>query len=632
MKLFTFLLLILLSLTSSAQEPKVPENAYGIKNPTGQDAKHCSNCQTILQTMPRDVKFGFMVREGVLFFVMTDVRWFDKLFTKSSDGIAVDIISKEQYSCKLKKPSAANSYIYKGYLMKPLFLKEMKNNTLHTETGEVFINMGALPKHLEGQELEFNLLIINNKYLCRYNTFFDLPGEKWSILDMGLYMDTIKQETLSGKTGERTVVFHKNMQFEIPFEKNKAEFSESDIKPLYDSLRLNDYNIKSISIRAYASVEGSLERNIELQEKRAESLVKVLQSFQIDVIEKDIHASENWVEFLEDIAATKHSALKTLSKAEIKARLENKQLSAELEPVLKKHRKAILRLELEKKTRFEDNDTTQIRLAFEKAVSEKNIQEAMEIQQIIFSKIRNHKIPESFVGSLEIPVTYEFGCLLSNYAVFHYEQNESEIHQAITDFSDLLKLMPDNRNIKYNIVALKIKALAFGERMTDPEQLKKEIISLEKAGIDKRLIRRMMINYHIILSEYHILRKEYAEKDKAVKFIQTNYSALPLNDKDLLNLAKYFVGYSKYEWAESLLAKHAAKVDVNEDLLFYYINTTIVKPKVTSSTQYRTIMLNAININKERFCKLFDTFGKGGITFQLLENDYLRKTYCENCQ
>src|SRR5690606_30495525 len=122
--------------------------------------------------------------------------------------------------------------------------------------------------------------------------------------------------------------------------------------------------------------------------------------------------------FLEDITATNHSALKTLSKSVIKSRLENQQLSAELEPVLKKHRNAILRLELEKKTWFEDNDTEQIKLAFEKAVSEKNIQEAMEIQQIIFSKVRNHKNPESFLGSLEIPVTYEFGYLLSNYAVF----------------------------------------------------------------------------------------------------------------------------------------------------------------------------------------------------------------------
>jgi hypothetical protein len=142
----------------------------------------------------------------------------------------------------------------------------------------------------------------------------------------------------------------------------------------------------------------------------------------------------------------------------------------------------------------------------------------------------------------------------------------------------------------------------------------------------------MQINFHIILSEYQMLKKNYAEKDKSVKYIQTNYSTLNLNDVDALNLARYFVGYSKYEWAESILNRYVTKVDVNEDLLFYYLNLTIIRPKMTASNQYRAIMLNAININKERFCKLFYPFGAGGITFQLLQNEYLKKTYCENCQ
>ena len=42
-------------------------------------------------------------------------------------------------------------------------------------------------------------------------------------------------------------------------------------------------------------------------------------------------------------------------------------------------------------------------------------------------------------------------------------------------------------------------------------------------------------------------------------------------------------------------------------------------------------MLNAYNLNKKRYCELFGPNGKGGITFQLLENEYLRKTYCESC-
>ncbi|HSZ25391.1 MAG TPA: hypothetical protein VK766_06735, partial [Cytophagaceae bacterium] len=81
-----------------------------------------------------------------------------------------------------------------------------------------------------------------------------------------------------------------------------------------------------------------------------------------------------------------------------------------------------------------------------------------------------------------------------------------------------------------------------------------------------------------------------------------------------------------------LLAKYAIKIDVEEDLLFYYINLTIAQPKVTATKSYRAIMLNAINLNRERFCAIFKPFGKGGISFQLLDSEYLKKTYCENCK
>jgi ribosomal protein S20 len=633
--LFVFFVLFWIP-SFSQKPPTVPENIYGIKNPIPEGGKPCTGCLTILESMPADVKFGIQLDGDDIYFIMSDIRYFDKLFSKSSDGIAVDIISREQFSCKLKTNRVAKSWAYMGFLLEPVYLKEMKKTALVSETGEIFIKMGVIPPHLKNDELEFNLLLINNKYLCRYNNFFDIPGQKWGLLEMGLFMDTIQTKAPQGekaKPGQNvSMIFSKKMRFEIPFEKNKYEYSSADIKPLYDSLRLNNYDIKNISIRAFSSIEGPTEKNIQLQEKRAQSIIKVLQSFQLDTIHAEVTASENWVEFLEDIEGTKFSNLKSLSKAEIKERLENKQLSTELEPILKNHRKAILLIELEKKSKFSENDTNKIKQAFEKSIQEKNLAEAMEIQQIIFSRIRQHKIPYEFLANLEIPETYDYGSLLNNYAVFNYEHSEADVVSALKNFEKLQLLLPNSKNIKYNIVALKIKSWVYGQLIAEPEQLRKEIAELEKLGFDKRLIRRMQINFHIILSEYQMLKKNYAEKDKSVKYIQTNYSTLNLNDVDALNLARYFVGYSKYEWAESILNRYVTKVDVNEDLLFYYLNLTIIRPKMTASNQYRAIMLNAININKERFCKLFYPFGAGGITFQLLQNEYLKKTYCENCQ
>ena len=143
----------------------------------------------------------------------------------------------------------------------------------------------------------------------------------------------------------------------------------------------------------------------------------------------------------------------------------------------------------------------------------------------------------------------------------------------------------------------------------------------------------MLINYEIVMCEYYMRYGDYFNKDKSLKYIYiySNYKYVPLSDIDYLSLTQYFASYSKYDWSTKLLKKKVKSVNVDEDLLFYYLNLTLFDEKMTKRSEYRTIILNAYNINKIRFCEIFEPFGEGGVTFQLLENEYLRKTYCENC-
>lgn len=628
MRVFCFLFCFFFTLIGlSAQDFKVPENVYGIKNPLKDFEKRCASCKNTLQSMPVDVKFGTFAQEGYIYFIITDPSWFAQLFVKNGDGIAIDIIDKNWYICG-KKNKLADHWAYHGYLMKPMYLKEMNANLFQLENGSYIVKYAPIPQGLNLDDLEYNLLLLKDKYLCHYSNFYDLRGEKWKLLEMGLFMDTLTENNIRSKTA----MLSKEWRFEIPFEKNKSEYAQADLKPIYDSLQHNDFYIQSISIKAYSSVEGPLDNNIKLQQKRAQSIVKALQSFQLDTIVATINASENWVEFLEDIADSKYSYLKNLSKEEIKTKLENKQLSSELEPYLRKHRKAILHISLEKKVKYMEEDTSKLHKLFDELVTKKNIKEAIEVQQLIFTKVREHKIPNNFIKELEIPEKLEFGMLLNNTAVFNYRQAESDLFSTINQFQKLLELMPGNVRIRYNLCVLQLQAWIVGEAAVDPVKLKNEIISLEKAGIDPILIKRLMVNYHIILSEYQQRERNYVEKDKTVKYIYNNYTILNLSDRDALSLSQYFVAYHKYDWAEKLLAKYAIKIDVEEDLLFYYINLTIAQPKITAAKSYRAIMLNAINQNRERYCNLFKPFGKGGISFQLLDNEYLKKTYCENCK
>ena len=122
---------------------------------------------------------------------------------------------------------------------------------------------------------------------------------------------------------------------------------------------------------------------------------------------------------------------------------------------------------------------------------------------------------------------------------------------------------------------MKLQSWLQSKILVDPPVLKKEIESLRKIGIHDNLVRRLLINYHIILSESHIRNRHYVEKDKAVQFNYESYKPLQLKDHDLVNLAKYFSYYSKFDWARRTLEPRIKSLNVSEDLVFYYLSLTI---------------------------------------------------------
>ena len=128
-----------------------------------------------------------------------------------------------------------------------------------------------------------------------------------------------------------------------------------------------------------------------------------------------------------------------------------------------------------------------------------------------------------------------------------------------------------------------------------------------------------------------MIAKNYDAKDDSIDFIVDTYENFDLSNYDYLSLAQFLNYYSNKDDAIDLLDEKVRTITVDEDLLFYYLNLTITNKYNVASNNYRTMMLNAINMNEKRFCKIFNASLNDGVTFQLLENEYLRKTYCESC-
>jgi hypothetical protein len=604
------------------------QNQYGIDF-TKYDSQVCQKFNQAFSNRPKEIKFGIKRVNASLFFETNDEDWFNSLFVDAYDGIAIDIVAKDRYACNVEH---IESVQIKGLLLPPVYSKRLKGGLKKSDITLYRVLVGRIPAHLLNKDLEFNTLFLSNKNLCQYYVIYDLESYPWDLLDMGMYLDSItyKEKQIKTASSDSHVIKNKSLKFKIPFKKNKSEYSQDDIRPLYDSLRLTDFNIKSINIKAYSSIEGSLERNVKLQEQRALSIVKAIQSFQKPSIKNEISSSENWVEFLNDIENTKYEDLKRLSKGQIKAKLVG-VLSSEMEPILKKHRKALVTLELEKKDVYKDLNTTELLSKFNSSIASNDLGEALKIQNSLFEKLKNKEVSPDILDKMQVPNQLKYMTFLNKNAAYKYVLEEPQVLIVYNELLELEKLAPKDKRVKYNIAVTKLRLWRLKAIDVEDKKLKAEISALKNHGISDALITRILVNYHVVIAENLMRKRDYTNKDKAVKFIENNYKKFDLLDYDYLSLAQFFSYYANTDLSVALLKDKVKQIDTDENLLFYYLNLTIINPELTKTSDYRTIMLNALNMNKTRYCELFNPFGAGGVTFQLLEDDYLRETYCESC-
>lgn len=601
------------------------QDTFGLVAPSNESReKLCEEYYKVYDRLPNGATPNVRVERGRIQIYFMGEENIDKLFPKGSDGLAIDIVEQDQFSCGNYTDEMYDGFV-RGTLLKPMFRKQLIKNSTRYQ-GYVLIDYGPFPSDVDINRTELNTLLIQQKVVCRNVNRVNVDNTNWDILETGFYRDGVDTKNV---VDSRQI--SKTIEFIVPFKRNIAVYDAESIKPLYDSLELTDYNIIEMDIRAYTSVEGSLARNIELQEERARGVVEALQTFQNPEINSAVSAAENWVEFLDDIQGTEFEYLERLSKQEIKAELTGQTLE-DLEPILSKHRKARVLVKLQKKLSAAENDPNQLLKFYDQSISEQDINQALYLQEIAFEKVLTRAFPEDFLGKLEIPRENVFGPLLNNSAIYRNELGDEDLYETIKRFEDLESFLPDNPKVGYNLVSLKLRAWREGEVLVDNKQINQEIKKLENTSIESELVDRLWVNYYMILTAYQYQKYNMSAVKQAVKQVIYYYDDEDNNDRDIISMAKYLSNFEQYGMAIDLLEERALELSASEDLIFTFINMTIFKNAWTEMPAYRALMMNALDKNYDRFCSLFNSTNAGGVSFQILQNEFLRFTYCESCQ
>ncbi|MBI5217651.1 MAG: hypothetical protein HY958_01800 [Bacteroidia bacterium] len=587
--------------------------------------KICRKCNDFRNMV--DLQKGLSVRDGFIYFKCNRLKNLTRLLRDPKDGIAVEVVQKDQYPCTGEN-IVDNNLVNKGIIVNRMWSRRLfkKNLNKDKKRDELEVKIGKFPEGIKG-EYELNLLIIKEQRVCRNiaRSYVIDAGLEYSN-KVELLADTI---TISGTTKFEPSVTSSIITFKIPFEKSKVDYKSQDVEPLLKQLKEPDYIINEVKITAYSSIEGSEERNAQLQKDRAQSILKVLESRQKTKIIPAILTKDNWELFQKDIKETKYADLadKTLQEAQDFIR-ENK-IHEELEPILAKERYAEVVMKVTYDIGGEKEQPFAVSM-FNKAVKRRDLPMALSVQKFIFKKVLRKKYNSQTVTNMDIPLEKDFAGLLMNKLWLERYVKNSDLNKYYYDqIGKYTQLDPSNPYILYNYLYCEIVNGELGnEKLVQERQ--KLIDGLYSSTLSKPTIDNLNIEYQFkIIHAYDSLAtphpKMVASLEKIKKIVNVNDG----NWQSSLKLAYMFIAQKDYDFAIKLVEPFIEEDNVFDELVFTYIALCSKTTQRLNTSLFLNAMKKAKELDFDRFCKIIsDT----RMTFQIFENTDVKELYCKTCK
>jgi hypothetical protein len=90
-----------------------------------------------------------------------------------------------------------------------------------------------------------------------------------------------------------------------------------------------------------------------------------------------------------------------------------------------------------------------------------------------------------------------------------------------------------------------------------------------------------------------------------------------------------FLKHKDYEYSAKLLETYLNNKEVSADYLFTYMSVCTHSQARVMSNRFANAAERASKMDKEKFCKLFSS---GKATFQMMDNPFVKDSYCKACR
>lgn len=653
------------------------DHEWGLRH---QEQEKCNSCIELVENSPEII---LKKKDGFFILKIQNSAFVKQLLKNENDGFAVEIVTFDDYYCGnpdyYTKASRRNKQCrINGYLLQPMYkealykgfkkrkkkkdvsfvsylfgadsvdfkdrFKQFKFDKFSSEYFE--IRLAKVPK--EHRYWAHNLIYIQDGEICHTSYFTRYCGE--------LYNDTIATQKLYPeieKSNYEFIQYKEELTFSIPFEKNKFEYKEADVKPFLSTLNNLAYDIDSLHIIAYSSVEGNQEHNLVLQRKRAESIAKVLTKHQKNNIPSNIVSQSSWSEFLNLSKKTPRLRfLNSMSKEALKDYVDTH--ANELEKVLQKQRKADIRMYC-----TINNDRKNLSYLIKKEyqsfqdslfVASKDerinwINKMATLYNYCHQQVQANKVDVNVLIDLELPKDYykhktwgqEYYLVRYLYQEDFNKRMSPKYHEFITEMEKLYNysLLKD-KYFAFNYLQYKSKKLLTKENVKQAEvqAIYSDLEKMKSAyDTDKALatqIDRVNYNMNFLLLNKVFTKNRKEKKVDAIKSIAqikrfyNKYDLMSAN-KALL-LAETAVFYNDINYAFDLMRPYAE----DDQILAYKMALMYKMPYHYGGKKYIALLLDAkAKMNIDTWCNMF--MSRCGIPFQIMESEAIHDVFCEEC-
>lgn len=606
---------------------KVP---YTVKN-MGLDVYDPEVCKRVNRmTNLHEFRDALVVEGQQVYIDMESAKTLQKLLRNNTDGLALDILQKEQYDCNLERNILDYNRFNRGVLTKPVKAKKLFKKNLAPKQGRpkaIRAKVADLPPEVDLAKSEINLLIVQDGAVCTsVPKSFIYPIKGTYKNNVKLLADTISLNSRFG--GYKPVPDSADLEFVIPFKGNKADYNESDIEPFLEALEQRDFKILNMSITAYSSVEGSDSVNRALQHRRAESIVKALEKRQMDSTETEIVTDYNWDDFATDIRTTKYSYLAHLSVEQVQDTILKKGLAKELEPILQKHRFARIKMRIVYDVTGK-NERPFVLRKFAEACDSSDRVLALSIQKLVMKRILKGEYTPDALNEMRIPTTAEFAGLAMNDLWLRYRLGQVKDAELKEKIEALAALNPYNEYIAFNEILMQVNYpdglfKDIGSRLqSDIDRLYST--TLKKETIDKLNLRLQLRTISEVDSVTHVRSVKTACVDRIKKIVDVKTESMD----NSLKLAELFLDNKDYMLTIKTLEPWVA-VTNNMQILLTYVSLCSMFENQMHTAAFDAAMSQIQQIDPDTFCKLLNGSGEG-FSLRVFENENVKSGYCKTC-